>query len=429
MSAKVDWLRAIENFLMREHLDSALRLIGAAFLVLGVIRLLYIATIPSFSLIELGALALIFPSLPLGRLDVRRFRGSRFLAVVVAASFAFKLLWVNATLWMLPQATLDISLYQSAVEEVAENFALPHGMWWEPLSIIVMAGLVRVGIPFFYIARVFLPGLSSLTLIPFFLVFRRFDQPEVASVATLLLAFAPLELSIFQIQMYRNVFAGFFLMAALNFTFTESQRIPVMTILSAIALFLSHVVPSLVYLATIFAYGLLHRKEKDGKRCVTLFVFLAGISLVSMVYFSPTIYSWLYSYARSFSIAEAWTILSRIYFLRHALVPSVVLVVASIPSLVHSVSSQATRHDLALTMLFGLGLLSLPLLVSAYEPVSHLLASSPLLILWLDVRFPIAILAARTIQENSRSRSLLLLVVVLIGVSSLALVSRYICQN
>jgi len=425
MTASVNCLRAIVDALIHEHFNSVLRCIGVAFLVLGVVRLLYVATIPSFSLIEVGLLALIYPSLPLGKLDARRLGGWKFLTVVVAASFLFKLLWVNITLWMFPQAVLDIQYYQPVVEQVAETFALPHDVWWEPLSIIVMAGLVRVGTPFFYLARVFIPGLSSLTLIPFFFVFRSFDRPEVASIATLLLAFSPLELSMLQIQMYRDIFAGFLLMVALYFTLTENQRIPAMTVLSAIALFLSHVVPSLLYLTTIFIYGLLHRKEKDGKRCAILFAVLAGTLLVSMPYFSPTIYSWLYNYVCSFTLAEAPLILSRIYFLRHALVPSAVLVVSTIPTLVYMNSSHATRHDLSLAMLLGLSLLSLPLLVGGYGKIPYLGGDQPLLVLWLDMQFPIAILAARTIEKNSRAGGFLLLVVLLIIASSLALISRY----
>ena len=424
MTARVNRLRAIAD-VMHEHFNSVLRFIGVALLALGVVRLLYVATIPSFSLIELGLLALIYPSLPVGKLDARRLGGWRFLGAVVAASFVFKLLWVNITLSIFPQAVLDIQYYQPVVEQVAETLALPHDMWWEPLSIIAMAGLVRVGIPFSSVARVFIPALSSLTLIPFFLVFRNFDKPEAVSVATLLLAFAPMELSMLQIQMYRDIFAGFFLMAALYFTFTESRRIPVMTLLSAAALFLSHVVPSLLYLATVLVYGLWNRKERNGKRCEILFAFLAGILLVSMLCFSHTIYSWLYNYVRSFKLAEVPLILSRVYFLRHALVPGAVLIVSSMPTLVYLVSSRASRLDLALAMLVGLSLLSLPLLVGGYGKIEYLGGDQPLLVLWLGTQFPIAILAARTIETNSKGRSFLLLVVLLTIASSLALISTY----
>ena len=228
-----------------------------------------------------------------------------------------------------------------------------------------------------------------------------------------------------QIHMYRDIFAGFFMMVALYFTFAERRRIPVMTFLSAIALFLSHVVPSLLYLATIFVYGLLHRKDRDGRRCAILFAFLAGISLFSMVYFSPTIYSWLYNYVRSFTLAEVPLILSRIYFLRHALVPGAVLVVCTVPALVPLISLHTTRRDLAFAVLLGLGLLSLPLLVGRHGNIPYLGGDQPLFVLWLDTQFPVAILAARTIEKNSRSRSFLLLVVLLTIASSLAPISRY----
>jgi len=230
-----------------------------------------------------------------------------------------------------------------------------------------------------------------------------------------------------QIQMYRGIFAGFFLMVALYFTFAESRRIPLMTLLSATALFLTHVIPSLLYLATIFVYGLLNRKEADGKRCAILFAFLMGILPFLMIYFSP--YSWVYEYVRSFALAKPPLIAERIYFLRHALVLGAVLIAVSVPTLVRLVSSWATRHDLALAVLLGLSLSTLPLLVGGYERAQLELVAygidQPLLIPWLDLEFPIAILAARTIEKNSRGRSLLLLVIPFVIASSWVLVSRY----
>ncbi len=403
-----------------------LAIAGAVLIVTGAVRMYFVFTVPSFQLIFVGLLLLLFPFLPRGRLAIERLGSWRRVVYIGLASWLFKVSWLVLALYLFPQAVLDIRFYQEFAERIAMNSLSLRQVWMEPLTPLLLAGLVKIGIPFYYIAVLLIPALSALTAVMYYYVFRIWYGNRVAWVGTLLFAFAPLQISMLQIGMYRDIVATLLLLITLYFTFTGKRRFPLRTIASAFALFLSHIVVSLVYVASVSVYAVLDRSSK-GKMLLHLLVFLAGIWFGVLFIAEPKFFSWIAETVTSWSFADPWTFVGKLYFLRHAIGATPVLVLISLSAVLYDRMSQR-RSNLAFATLAGIGLLSLPLLVKGYTPSVPYFDNDqePLFVLWHHIEIPLAIYAAASICNSSRSRSLLCVTLILMIAGSLALATRYL---
>jgi hypothetical protein len=404
-----------------------LSIAGAVLVIAGAIRMQFWVTVPSFELIFVGILLLIFPFLPSGRIDVGRLRSAMKPAYVGAASWAFKASWLALAFHFFPNALLDVRLYEKAAEGAALNLSTLSTQWWEPMVPLLLAGLVRIGVPFDCIALVLVPGVSALTAIVYYYLFRIWHGNDAAWVAMFLFAFAPLEMSMLQIGMYRDIVGTMLLLVAMYFTFTEKSRLRPKTIVSALALFLSDIVPSLIYLASLVVYTVLNRRS-IGTGIPRLLLLMAGIWLVVLSIAEPHLLSWIAQAVMSWSFADPATFLARLYHLRHTLLPTAVLVVVAIPAILdRRDNATVCRSSLAFAMLVGIGLLTLPLLVNGNSPSVPYLGSGyqAIFVLWHHIEIPIAIYAAMSVSSSSRSRAFLFTVLALVIAGSLALATRY----
>ena len=309
-----------------------LSIAGAALVIAGATRMQLWVTVPSFELIFVGILLLLFPFLPSGRINVGRLRSAMKPAYVGAASWAFKASWLALAFQFFPNALLDARLYEKAAEAAALNVSTLSTQWWEPMVPLLLTGLVRIGVPFDCIALVLVPGVSALTAVVCYYLFRIWHGDDVAWVGMLLFAFAPLEMSMLQIGMYRDIFGTMLLLVAMYFTFTEKTRLRPKTIVSALALFLSAIVPSLIYLASLLVYTVLNRRS-IGKGILRLLLLMAGIWLVVLSIAEPHLFSWIAQTLTSWSFADPATFLERLLYLRHPLAATAVLVVVAIPAI------------------------------------------------------------------------------------------------
>jgi len=375
-----------------------------------------LATIPSFRLIEIGVAAIVFPSLPISKASFNILHDRRFLWVIVATSFIFKVVW--EIIFQSPTYGNN-PYYLSTIEKFGRDPGLLLRTW-RPVPILFMLVTYRAGLPYMFIPWFLIPAFSALTIVPLYFLVRNLFDVETASLASLLLAFAPLQMYMLQDTLYENAIGNFFLILALYFCFNEKTRFPIRSFVSALALFLSHILPSVIFIASLIVYCLTNRWTGRTKRMILILsattVFFAGLLILGFGGSSASITKIFLS--PHFNSVEV--MLAEMYSLRHVFIPSLTLSVAAFSLVFAKRSSSCRGSGLMASMLIGLILLSLPLLLKIdYSKFWWFMR------LWFHVEFPVALYAATAGLQSVRGRYAVAMVFLLVLTDSLTIVSRY----
>jgi len=377
-----------------------------------------LATVPSFRLTEIGVAAIVFPSLPVSKASVKILRDGdgRFLWAIVAASFVFKVVW--EIIFQSPTYGSN-PYYLSTIEKFDANPSLLLSSR-RPVPFSFMLAMYRAGLPYMYTPWFLIPAFSALTIVPFYFLVRNLTDVETASLSSLLLAFAPLQIYMLQDTLYENAIGNFFLILALYFCFNEKTRFPIRSFVSAIALFLSHILPSVIFIASLIVYCLTNGWTARTKRMILILsattVFFAGLLIHGFGWSSASITKTFLS--PHFNSVEV--MLAEMYSLRHVFIPSLTLSVAAFSLVLAKRSSSRRGSGLMASMLIGLILLSLPLLLKTdYSKLWWFVR------LWFHVEFPVAFYAATAGLQSVRGRYAIAMVFLLVLTDSLTTASRY----
>jgi len=409
-------LSRVQGFFGSRVFGVICRVSGVVLICLGIIRMFSLATIPSFRLIEIGVAAIVFPSLPVSKGSFKILRDGRFLWVIVAASFIFKVVW--EIIFQSPTYGSN-PYYLSTIEKFDADPSLLLRSW-RPVPFFLMLALYRTGLSFTYILWFLIPVFSALTIVPFYFLVKNLSDVETASLASLFLAFAPLQMYMLQDILYENAIGNFFLILALYFCFNEKGKFPVRSVISAIALFLSHILPFVIFIASLIVYCLTNRWTGRTRRILLILSATTVFFVAALIFGSWGLLATITKTFLSPRFNSVEVMLAEMYSLRHVFIPSLTLSVAAFSLVFAKRSSGRGGFGLMACMLAGLALLSLPLVLKAdYSKFWWFVR------LWFHVEFPIAFYAARTGLQSVRGRYAIVVVFLLVLTDSLTIVSRY----
>jgi hypothetical protein len=229
----------------------------------GVWRLFLRVTLPSYRIIEVGVVSVLFYAIVSDRLPLRdrqfpRPTDATFLLGALPVGFLLRSLWSIVSPYPLGADTpnyLDLTVLVACDFRRLSELML-NGM--EPLPLMIFGGLARVGLPVSLISRLVVPAVSTATLIPFYYLTKRMRDANTAQIATLILMVSPFQFRLI-LDLYRQVVAVFFLLCALYFLISERARYPWKTFLTAVATLLSHAAVFFVFVSVALLYCLFHK--------------------------------------------------------------------------------------------------------------------------------------------------------------------------
>jgi hypothetical protein len=276
--------------------------------------------------------------------------------------------------------------------------------YFEPFTAIFFAALVKLGLPLIWIPKLIIPAISSATIVPFYFIARRTENEEVATIATLMLAFGVLQMR-FVNDLYRNVVGNLFMLCALYFILSERRSTLIISIIFTTLTFVSHLYPSIILVFTLLVEAISSRDFALARRSVVVFFASALLSIVplwsALVTMNPHLWrQGLQSFGQ---------------LVQGAIYPFAWddgMFLVALPSIMSAFGSAKRRGELNLSFLASVILLmALSFLrIVGGEPARF----------GLYIEFPLAVYAARTVSNSSRTRDILILTMIWVVSNSLS---------
>ena len=405
--------------------------LGLLIFLAGIYRLSINPSIPSYRLIEIGTLLLIYRFLPVGRLGLNKIPEKLFIVAIVATAFVFRVF--PNVIYPLPVG-YDPPLYLYAAKYLSQN---PHEIlttlilhsepapwyfWWEPLPPLLFASFALTGLPLLWIAIVLVPAISAITLVPIYFLTSVAKGKSVAILTALFLMFDPIQLRL-STDYYRNVVGNLFLFAALYFLMKEEKLSAKAVVMTAL-LMASHLY-SLPVLATTL---LLFQKSCGHLSRERIRLYALTFALAFLLSLCPI---WLFLAWTEFSYQmtkQQGGLLSFLYWVSvqtspldylsrrmwgevlSPLIWTMGITIASIPTLV-----KGSKRSLPFALLFSVVILTILGFFEVFGEIKR----------WIFyLEFPLAMLAAISVQDSRRQKYLTPLILGIIFVDGITFASQ-----
>lgn len=398
---------------------------GVALLFCGLGRVVSTPTLPSYRLMEMGTVCFVLYMILTfkNRLSSNRyppFNETSFLLLSVSSAFLYRAIWSIISPYPLGADTptyLDLTIFVS--EDPTRVIGLSK-VGFEPLPLLVFAVLRIVGLPVSIIPTVVIPAVSSLSLLPIYFLTKKLKGIESAQLATFLMAVSTFQFRLI-LDLYRQVFAIFFMMLSLYFMLNERGMLPLRTIASATATALSHGASFFTLILVTILYVLASKSATARRNLIVCLIglFPALMFLILVGYWGPWIAYVLgnleFFMSRLFSpVSLAASFANKWHVVFEVVMWGMALGLAGLPSIL-----RAKRNDFFLSFLVGVILL---MVLGVFGPFGFWQEPDR----WaMHMDIPLAVFAASTISRSNVKKALFALVFFWVFLDSLTFVHVY----